>query len=164
MWVPSRTRSVNASSSVSRSKNRSPSTQFAPAFLSSLVIHEEYHANNIVGNNSVGKPAGVIPAGTCLPNHRKMQSQRFFPPNPPLHTPRIARDNRPVAAASNREPPTCAAKQSSFKNKENHRQLKRSRSCPRRPARSWCAWRRPVCAIATTTWSTASDTSKTCPW
>ena len=39
VWVPSRTRSASASSSISRSKNRSgPSTQLAPAFRSVMVI------------------------------------------------------------------------------------------------------------------------------
>ena len=54
MWFPSRTRSINPSISVSLSKNLSPSTQFAPAFLSCFFIPEAYHANNNVGNNTVG--------------------------------------------------------------------------------------------------------------
>ena len=53
VWVPSLTRSARASSSASRLKNRSPSTQLAPAFLST--IRAPFH-NGFVGNECVGKP------------------------------------------------------------------------------------------------------------
>ncbi len=53
--VPARTRSARASSSTSRSKNRSPATQLAPAFLSTaILLPNEFVGNQRVGNEFVG--------------------------------------------------------------------------------------------------------------
>ena len=53
VWVPSRTRSVSASSSASRSKKRSPSTQFPPAFLSVMVLFPTDSLQTILLGNSM---------------------------------------------------------------------------------------------------------------
>ena len=99
VWVPFRTRSVSTSSSASRSKKRSPSTQFDPAFFNPAITFP----NVFVASNNVCKRicCQVRPHRSWLPAAPSELLHQRGRPIPREQPPAVARDvRRPGRSAS----------------------------------------------------------------